>query len=114
MLHLLYTIFVILKWKNREGVESCVDFQLGLWISANSVGNINKAKSLQKSRKQFASRQKGSHQKLSRLYIYTYIFISGLNKINLFHSCNLESLFNQRIASLIRGIITAGTELPKH
>ena len=36
----------------------CADFQLGLWILANSIVNINTAKSLQKSGKQFASRRK--------------------------------------------------------
>ena len=36
------------------------DFQLGLCISANSVKNFNSAKSIQKSRKQFASRRKRS------------------------------------------------------
>ena len=38
----------------------CANFQLGLWISANSVVNITTAKSLQNSRKQFASRRKRS------------------------------------------------------
>ena len=38
----------------------CPAFQLGIWISANSVKNINTAKSLHKSRKQFASRRKRS------------------------------------------------------
>ena len=51
---------------------------LGLWISANSVGNVNTAKSLQTSRKQFASRQKRSPQLKPgswlghTLYIYLY------------------------------------------
>ena len=37
----------------------CAVLQLNLWISANSVGNINTAKSLhKKNRKQFASRRK--------------------------------------------------------
>ena len=35
----------------------CADFQLGLRIAAKSVININTAKSLQKSRTQFASRR---------------------------------------------------------
>ena len=35
---------------------TCANFQLGLWISASSVGNIKIVKSLIKSRKQFASR----------------------------------------------------------
>ena len=35
-------------------------FQLDLWIPANSVRNVNTAKSLQKSRRQFASRRKRS------------------------------------------------------
>ena len=39
---------------------ACVEFQLGLWISANSVGNIKTAKSILKSRKQFASRRNRS------------------------------------------------------
>ena len=38
----------------------CADFQLGLWKSTNCVGNINTAKSLQKSWKQFASRRNRS------------------------------------------------------
>ena len=38
----------------------CADFQLGLWISANSVVNITTANLLQNSRKQFASRRKRS------------------------------------------------------
>ena len=38
----------------------CADFQLGLRISANSVANINTAKSLQKIRKQFACKRKRS------------------------------------------------------
>ena len=37
-----------------------VDFQLELWISANSIRNINTAKSLQNNRKQFDSRRKKS------------------------------------------------------
>ena len=36
----------------------CTDFQLSLWISANSVRIVNTAMSLQKSRKQFSSRRK--------------------------------------------------------
>ena len=40
--------------------ERCVDFQLGLSISTNIVGNINTAKLLQKGRKQFVSRRKRS------------------------------------------------------
>ena len=32
------------------------DFQLGLWISANSVGNINTANMQQKNRKWYAKR----------------------------------------------------------
>ena len=40
--------------------KHCVDLQLGLLKSTNSVGNINTAKTLQKSRKQFASRRKRS------------------------------------------------------
>ena len=56
-----YTSVATLKENNRGGKVlnnclfptrgSCADFQLSLWISANSVGNINTAKSLQKSRK---------------------------------------------------------------
>ena len=52
------------------------DFQFGLWKSTNSVGNINTAKSLQKSRKQFVSRRKRSLTGGSRqLSGYTSIFI---------------------------------------
>ena len=39
------------------GWKSYADVQLGLWISANSVGNIITAKSLRKRRKQFANGQ---------------------------------------------------------
>ena len=38
----------------------CDDLKLSLGILANSVRNISTAKSIQKSRKQFASRQKRS------------------------------------------------------
>ena len=38
----------------------CANFQFGLCISANSIININTSNSLQKSKKQFASRQKMS------------------------------------------------------
>ena len=51
-----------------DGVNNCMfqthrpcnDFQLDFLISDNSVANINTTKSLQKSRKQFASRRKRS------------------------------------------------------
>ena len=38
--------------------ETCADISLGLWISANSVGYIDTAKSLHNSRKQFDSKGK--------------------------------------------------------
>ena len=52
----------------------CADFKLGLWKSTNSVSNINTAKSLQKSRKQFTYRQKGPYQgdPVSCLVIHLY------------------------------------------
>ena len=51
-----------------------VDFQLGLSISANSIGNDKTNKSLYEERKQFASRRK----RLSGLLIYIYRFIIEL------------------------------------
>ena len=42
------------------GWGPCAEFQKGLWMSANSVGNTNTAKSLQKSKNKFASRRKKS------------------------------------------------------
>ena len=42
------------------GWGPCSDLLLGLWISANSIVDINTAKSLQKSRKQFVSKRKRS------------------------------------------------------
>ena len=52
------------RWKGLNNCmspppEPCPD-QFGLLISANSIGNICTAKSLQKSREQFASRRKRS------------------------------------------------------
>ena len=46
----------VLKKHMFTGLEPSTNFQLGLKISANSVGNIYTAKLLQKSKKQFASR----------------------------------------------------------
>ena len=37
-----------------RGGNTCANFQLDIWTSANSVGKINIAKSLHKSRKKFA------------------------------------------------------------
>ena len=55
---------VLLKYKsNRMGAQAICNSThgvgtlcrcIGLWILANSIGNINTAKSLQKSRKKFA------------------------------------------------------------
>ena len=60
----------------------CVDFQLGLWISANSVGNINTAEVATKEQKafNFASWQKKSStvdpgSYLDYLYMFVYAFI---------------------------------------
>ena len=66
---------------------ACADFQFGFWNSTNSVGYINTAKSLQKSRKQFASRRKRSSPfgPVSCLG-YTYI-------LNGFSEQNWNSLF---------------------
>ena len=55
------------------------DFQLGLWLSANSVGNINTAKSLQKSKKPFASSLWFRYSYLDYIYSYTFI-ISVIGK----------------------------------
>ena len=70
-------------------------FLLGLWISANSVGNINTAKSLQKNRKKFASRPKMSHSlgpfsclsytsTLIHLFAFIYIYYGYLRYISRF------------------------------
>ena len=48
----------MLNFGHRAGTPS--RFCIGSLKSVNSVGNINKAKSLQKNRKHFASRRKGS------------------------------------------------------
>ena len=64
--------------------EPCVDFQLGLWKSTNSVGNINTGKLLQKSRKQFDSRRKRSQTGGSKkLYGYTSILIDLLSRMTI-------------------------------
>ena len=55
------------------GVGQSDDFQLDLWISANSVG-INTTNSLQKSRKKFVSRRKRSPLQGPGSYL-GYIFI---------------------------------------
>ena len=48
------------------------DFQLGLWITANSVRNNNTAKLLQKNRKQYdTADKKGPHQ-LNQVVVYLY------------------------------------------
>ena len=57
----------------------CADFQLRLIISGNSIVNINKAKTLRKSRKQFASRRnRSSRQGPGVIYIYTYPLYTGM------------------------------------
>ena len=58
-----------------HGGGPCADFQLGLWISANSVGNINTAKSPQKSIKQ--ANVKGTNQLGQKFVwiIHLYLFI---------------------------------------
>ena len=79
--------------KRGHGINSCMsceNLQLGLWISANSIQNINTAKSLQKNRKQFASRRKGYPQLepgsclgytpiLTHLFLLTNLFIIPLH-----------------------------------
>ena len=62
------------------GWRPCPDFQLGLLISANSIGNKNKAKLLQISRKQFACRQNRSPplEQDSCLGYTSFTFIDGL------------------------------------
>ena len=47
----------------------CADFQSGIRISANSVGNIDTAKSQQKSIKQFAADGKGSQHWIQVIWI---------------------------------------------
>ena len=54
-------------------------FQLGLWISANSVGNINTAKSLQKRRKKLLADQKSllhwGHLVVWVIHLHLYIYL---------------------------------------
>ena len=54
----------------------CADFQFGLWISANNVGNINTAKSLQKK----TERNLMADEKGPQLIISLLINISTKNK----------------------------------
>ena len=63
------------------------DFQLGLWISANSIVNINTAKSLLKRRNQFASRQK--NQLIS---FHPFILIYKRGNI-VYNHCGCKSIF---------------------
>ena len=53
-------VLAILNFVNMAG--NLYRFFTGFLKSLNSVGNINKAESLQKNRKQFASRRKGLFQ----------------------------------------------------
>ena len=55
---------------------------LGLWIIANSVGNINTAESLQKNRKQFVSSRKKYPPLGPGSLDYTSIYCSEHRKIN--------------------------------
>ena len=60
------------------GLGPYADFQLGLGISANNVENINTAKSPQKNRILFASRQKSLNKPgscLGKTYIFRCLFL---------------------------------------
>ena len=61
----------------------CPDFVLG-FSSANSVGNINTAKSILKNRRQFASRLKGypplgtgSCLNYTSIHLFLFLFFTG-------------------------------------
>ena len=69
----------IQAWQSNK-----ININWGLWISANSVANINKAYSLQKSRKHFAVRRKrtpslGQGSCLDYTSTYTYTFSIEIN-----------------------------------
>ena len=87
----LFRLFIRVKQKRVKDFNNCmsplrgssINFQLCLWISANNIGNINTAKSLQKSRKQFAIRQKRyPRQGPGSCLCYTSLLITFIGKLN--------------------------------
>ena len=70
---------------------TCADFQLGFWISENSVGNTNTAKPLQMIRKQLPSRRKRSPAMHPGSCLgYTSVFIDLLSVLQLLCDASLH------------------------
>ena len=74
-----------IKLKVKEGAQAvcnCADFQLGLWITANSVGNINTTKPWQKRRKRLLADEKGPHH-FGMVVVYVSILIHLLHSTHM-------------------------------